>query len=64
MVMIAMSFIIALALEKTRIWLVFGAPMTALVCIALVAFGLLRWSTYALFRGQKEEKRSPRDFLK
>lgn len=55
-IMIAVSFVIALAVTKTRIWLMFGASIEVLFGIALLAFALLRWGSYTLFR-RKDEKR-------
>lgn len=50
MVMIAVSFAIALAVQKTRIWVFFGGSVTMLIVIAIVAFGLLKWGTYMMFK--------------
>jgi hypothetical protein len=55
-VMITVSFVIALAITKTRIWLLFGASIEVLFAIAVFAFALLRWSSHALFR-RKDETR-------
>ena len=52
MVMIAASFAIALAVQKTRIWVFFGGSMTMLIVIAIIAFGLLKWGAYLMFKGK------------
>ena len=44
MVLITLSFIIALAVYKMRIWLFFGGSFMTLLVIAAVCFGLLKWA--------------------
>ncbi len=44
MVTIALSFGVALAISKTRIWLLFGASIWVLFAIAVVVFLLFRWA--------------------
>ena len=56
MVMIACSFAIALAIEKTRIFLFFGGSIDRLILVALGVFALLKWGTYMLFRRRDEPK--------
>src|SRR5262249_42889280 len=56
MVMIGCSFLIVLAIDKTRIWLVFHAPIAGLVAVAAGIFELLKWGTYMLFRRRDEPK--------
>src|SRR6185436_9988237 len=50
MVMLGCSFVIALAIQKTRIWVVFGGSIDRLIVLALGIFALLKWGTYMLFR--------------
>lgn len=61
-VMIAVSFVIALAVTKTRIWLMFGASIEVLFAIAVFAFALLRWGSHALFRAKGEPRIEPPKF--
>jgi hypothetical protein len=57
MVMIACSFSIALAIEKTRIWVVFGGSVAMLIGLAVGIFVLIKWGTYPLFRSRNEPKK-------
>ena len=57
MVMIACSFAIALAIQKTRIWILFGGSIDRLILLAVGVFALLKWGTYMLFRGRGEPAR-------
>jgi hypothetical protein len=57
MVMIGCSFAIALAIEKTRIWIFFGGSIERLFLLAAGIFALLKWGTYMLFRRRDEPKR-------
>ena len=56
MVMMGCSFAIALAIQKTSIWLFFGGPIAQLFVLAAGAFGLLKWGAYMLFRRRDEPK--------
>ena len=56
MVMVGCSFAIALAIQKTRIWIVFGGSIERLFILAAAIFGLLKWGAYMLFRGRDEPK--------
>jgi len=62
MVVIAVTFILALAIRKTRIWLVFGDSVFTLGLLVLGLFGLLRWGTYVLFRRKDEPRVDPPSF--
>jgi hypothetical protein len=53
MLTLAVSFGIALALSRTRIWVVFGAPLVSLLTIGLAVFGLLRLGTHLMTRGRR-----------
>jgi hypothetical protein len=56
---LAVTFVFALALRKTRIWLVFGDSVLTLAVIVVVLFGLLRWGARTLFRSGDEPQRRP-----
>ncbi|MEW6261821.1 MAG: hypothetical protein AB1641_01980 [Thermodesulfobacteriota bacterium] len=51
-VLVAVSFVIALAVEKTRIFLFFGGSFGTLVIVALICYVLLKVSWKNLFRIQ------------
>jgi hypothetical protein len=57
MVMIACSFGIVLAIEKTRIWIVFGGSVAMLMGLAIGIFALIKWGTYMFFRNRNEPKK-------
>jgi hypothetical protein len=63
MVMIACSFGIALAVQKMRIWLVFGGSIATLFLLAVAVFAMLKWGAYMLFRRREEPKREWPKFL-
>lgn len=50
MVMIGLSFAVALAIDKTRIWVWFAGSIGTLFLLALGVFALLKWGCYTLFR--------------
>lgn len=56
MVMVGCSFAIALAIEKTRIFIFFGGSIEKLFLLAVGVFALLKWGTYMLFRRRDEPK--------
>ena len=56
MVMVGCSFAIALAIQKTRIWIFFGGSIERLFILAGAIFALLKWSAYMLFRRRDEPK--------
>ncbi len=56
MVMIGCSFVIALAIDKTRIWVMFHGSVIMLFALAAGIFALLKWGTYMLFRRRDEPK--------
>jgi hypothetical protein len=59
MVMIAVSFGIALAIQKTGIFLFFGASIGTLFALAAFVFLLLKWGTFTLFRRKGEARPQP-----
>ena len=56
MVTIGCSFVLALAIEKTRIWIFFGGSIEWLFLLAAGIFALLKWGAYMLFRRRDEPK--------
>jgi len=56
MVMVGCSFAIALAIQKTRIWVFFGGSIEKLFFLAAGVFALLKWGTYMLFRRRDEPR--------
>jgi len=56
MVMIGCSFIIALAIDKSRILFLFHGSIAMLFALAAGVFALLKWGTYILFRRHDEPK--------
>ena len=56
MVMVACSFAIALAIQKTKIWILFGGSIERLFVLAAGIFALLKWGAYMLFRRRDEPK--------
>ena len=58
MTMIAVSFILALAIQKTRIWILFGGSIMMLIAFAAFFFALLKWGSYMLFRRKDEPKKT------
>lgn len=59
MVMVGCSFAIALAVQKTNIWIFFGGSIGKLFILAAGVFALLKWGTYMLFRRSDEPRREP-----
>jgi hypothetical protein len=62
MVMIGCSFLIALVIDKTRLWLMFHGSIAMLFALAAGIFALLKWGTYMLFRRHDEPKQSAPKF--
>ena len=62
MVMVGCSFAIALAIQKTKIWIVFGGSIERLFILAAGIFGLLKWGAYMLFRRRDEPKTERPEF--
>ena len=63
MTLIGVSFAIALAVSKTRVWLFFGGSIFLLFAIAAVAFVFMRWGARALFRRRDEPRERPPAFM-
>lgn len=62
MVMVGCSFAVALAIQKTNIWIFFGGSIEKLFLLAAGVFALLKWGTYSLFRRRDEPKQEPPKF--
>ena len=62
MVMVGCSFVIALVIQKTRIFVFFGGSIEKLFLLAAGVFALLKWGTYTLFRRREEPKQEPPRF--
>ena len=56
MVMVGCSFAVALAIQKTNIWIFFGGSIEKLFILAAGVFALIKWGMYMLFRGREEPK--------
>ncbi|GBC62197.1 hypothetical protein DENIS_3166 [Desulfonema ishimotonii] len=54
MLILGISFGIALFIQKTRVWIFFGGSVGTLILIALFCFALLKWATHTLFRAGDE----------
>jgi hypothetical protein len=52
MAIIAITFVLALAIQKTRLWLFFGASIFWFVVLVVGLFVLLKWGVYMLFRSR------------
>lgn len=62
MMMIGCSFAVALAIQKTNLFVVFGGSIGLLLALALGVFALIKWGTYLLFRRKDESKQPPPSF--
>jgi hypothetical protein len=49
-IILAITFISVLAIQKTSIWLVFGGSIYSLLIIGLGVYFVLRWAVYLMFR--------------
>ena len=56
MTMVACTFAIALAIQKTHIFLFFGGSIERLLALAIGVFALLKWGSHMLFRTRNEPK--------
>ena len=59
MAMVGCSFGIALAVQKTNIWIFFGGSIEKLFILAAGVFALLKWGAYMLFCRSDEPKHEP-----
>ena len=62
MVMVGCSFAIALAIQKTNIWIFFGGSIERLFLLAAGVFVLLKWGARRLFRRRDEPPEEPPKF--
>jgi hypothetical protein len=56
LILIAVTFIIVVTLDRTRIWLLFGGSIYTFLGFVLGLFALLRLGIYSLFRRKDEVK--------
>jgi hypothetical protein len=63
-ILLAVTFILALIIVKTRIWLFFGGSIITIFGVIIFLFFLLKWASYTLFRGSAEKKIKPPQFPK
>jgi hypothetical protein len=54
MVLIAVTFVVVLAVSRTRIWLLFGGSFVQFLAASAFLFALLKWATHAAFRRRGE----------
>jgi hypothetical protein len=54
MVLLAITFVLVLAIQKTRIWLLFGGSIYTLIGLVVGLYALLKWGAYMLFRRKDE----------
>jgi hypothetical protein len=59
---IAVTFVFVLAIQKTRLWLFFGASIFVLGALIVGLLAFLQWGMYMLFRRSDEPKREPPAF--
>lgn len=62
MTMIAVTFIVVLAIYKTRFWVVFGGSIFVLAAVAIGLFALLKWGAHTVFRSRTEPRLKPPSF--
>jgi hypothetical protein len=60
--MIGVTFVLTLAIYKTRILLVFFGSFPMLIALVAGLFALLKWGAYMLFRTKDEPKSEPPGF--
>jgi hypothetical protein len=63
MTLVGVSFAIALAVSRTRLWIFFGGSIFLLFAIAAVAFVFMKWGAGALFRRRDEPKEARPVFM-
>ena len=62
MTLAAVTFLIILAIEKTRIRLFFAGSIPRLMGLLIGVFALLKWAAYMLFRRRGKPKLEPPAF--
>jgi hypothetical protein len=62
MTMIAMTFVIVLAIRKTSIFLFFGGSIAILIVMCAFVFALLKWGAHMAFRSSGEARKAPPRF--
>ena len=51
-VLLIITFVLALLVQRTRVWLLFRGSVVTFIVIVVVLFLLLRWAARRLFRGK------------
>jgi hypothetical protein len=51
--LLILTFILALLLQRMRIWILFHGSIMTFVAVVIVLFLLLRWTAHRLFRGKR-----------
>jgi hypothetical protein len=59
MTLIAVTFVVLLAIRKTFVGILFGASITTLFALGAFLFALLKWGSDTLFRRAGEPRRKP-----
>ncbi|MDQ7782573.1 MAG: hypothetical protein RDU20_06830, partial [Desulfomonilaceae bacterium] len=62
MILLAVTFVLVLGIQRTRIWLFFGSSILTLIALTAVLFALLKWGTYLLFRQRNPPRIKPPSF--
>ncbi len=58
-VLLAVTFVLVLGIQRTRIWLFFGSSIYTIIALVAVLFALLKWGAYMLFRQRHEPRIKP-----
>lgn len=59
MALIAVTFVVLLAIRKTFVGILFGASLGTLLALGAFVFALLKWGAHAAFRGSGEPRAKP-----
>ena len=59
MMLLAVTFVIVLAIQRTRIWILFGSSIYTLIVLVIALFALLKWGAYMLSRRKREPRMKP-----
>ena len=59
MVLIAITFVFVLIIERTRIWVLFGGSLASLAALVVGLYALLKWAAYMVFRRKDEPRVKP-----
>jgi hypothetical protein len=56
MLLLGVSFGIALLIDKTRVWLFFGGSFLYLLLLAAILFGLMKWANHLIFKKSRQRR--------